>query len=886
MAQQHVFTSAPQGLKPGTRGFTTVGASRELTPTLISRLELLSGYTLPAAKPDAKTKFNPVNFMHVKLTIGGEKHTLVSRIAPVGVDYTGRSNTLAHHLIVAKNEEPPAGPAWLAMQSGLLLTQWTGQPRQLPSIQLPPGHLVGKPCSTWTKVMGDASYAGSLVMPIISQPGRPIVLIHTPEQAPDIPAMLFEALAILPAQLRWDVTFSTYFTSAAPDVHCRVRCVLSTDPLADQVRRVASVVLLDLTQKTSGRPIPGEPYETCRKGGTWPDLAPASSASEETSDKVHPAAAKMLRAKPVPQMQELLLAELSDDPSGVHAPASVPPTDQLARNRAARKDDWATVKSMGLAAAVVIGSVAALTVGAFYLFSSTASTATAVDPLNEQPERPIPPRVVTPAPIPVDPTITAAAPRTAVTGPSTTPGGRLSIGSSVPTSSPPTPGPTAAVSSTGQAPVATGGSSSNVLAALNWSDVKFYDPLNSYYQKYTGSAADLPENLSQKLTYEGNTLVAKFPGPFPKAIAEATSFDVIVNLPSEPRGLQGTPLRSDPTVLEIRKPGTQLASEVVMAKFSIAKQKDNSFIKFMIEPGTIALSELTGSSILFQPSTGNFDGRPDDWRKSLLLATLPDPSGQGMTIDVPLFQANLDKPNPPINTYQAALFGRLSNWRLAPSAAAPGTRWSEYLLTVKRQPTANDFPPDAGFTAVIFQASNDIPQPQADVMVKTTDIKSLWEMRRDLGKRRAVADAARAKLKDTLERLNKQGEEEDKGYHRLSPNGMPADILKDLESDGKRGVSTVSSPLAMLLNSAKEDAKKAKDEEASFQQAAKAIAAITDGMTSAKYQGYDVFGNAAASVTFNIVKTGETTQPSSRMQAVTQPDPTAVSPPADGRAVP
>jgi hypothetical protein len=895
MAQQHVFTSAPQGLKPGTRGFTTVGASRDLSSTLIGRLELLSGYTLPsaqpAASPDAKEKFNPVNYMHVKLTIGGDKHTLVSRIAPAGVDYTGRSNTLAHHLIVAKNEESPAGPAWLAMQSGLLLTQWTGQPRQLPSVQIPPGLVHGKPCTTWAKVMGDSSYAGSLVTPIINQPGRPIVLIHTPEQAPDIPAMLFEALAILPSQLRWDVTFSTYFTSAAPDVHCRVRCILSTDPLAEQVRRVASVVLLDLTQKTNGRPIPGEPFETCRKGGTWPDLSPANDVSEETSDKVHPAAAKMLRAKPVPQIQDLLLAELSaDDPSGVHPPAPAPPSEHLARSRAARKNDSTSVKNMAIGGAVVVGSIAALTIGAYFLFSASTPAPT-VEPFEELPTRAKP--VATPTPADPAPTPTVAPSQPPLPGPSS--GGRYAVTTVAPSVTSPAdlpPTPAVVGSSSSNAPFSTTGTSagitsSNVLGAMNWGDVEIYDGLNTFSAKYTGAAASLPPNQSQPLVYQGNTLVAKFAGPFPKIITDATSFDVIINLPGKPRGLRSTILRDNPTVLEITKPDTELASQSILARLTIAKRKDNSLIELQIDQGTIPLSDLAGTSILLQPTTGNFDGKQDDWRKTLLLAALSDPATEKMSIDVPIYTTNFDKSNPPINSVQASQFARLGNWRLALSTQPTASGWSDFLLSSPKTPGNNDLSPDATFTPFIRQASIDNPQPQVDVIVRTGEIKSLWDIRRELGKRKATADASRAKLKELLEKLNAVGTTEEKdNFKPIPPHIPPADVVTELDANGKRGISgTLTQSLGSLLAEVKTEARKAKDDDFAYQTSLKTFNALTQNMVQAKYEGLDVFGNVAATVTFNIIKTSETSQPVGRSQAVsnnpTDSAPATASPSTD-----
>ncbi len=884
MAQQHVFTSAPQGLKPGTRGFTTVGASRDLTPTLISRLELLSGYTLPAAQPDAKTKFAPVNFMHVKLTVGGEKHTLVSRIAPTGVDYTGRSNTLAHHLIVGKKEEPPAGPAWLAMHSGLLMSQWTGQPRQLPSMQLPPGDAPGKPCQTWAKVMGDASYAGSLVAPIINQPGRPIAIIHTPEQAPFIPEMLFEAISILPQSLRWDVTFSTYFTSAAPDVHCRIRCILSTDPLAEQVRRVASVVLLDLTQKTSGRPIAGEPFDSAKKGGTWPNLNPASDASEETSDRVHPAAAKMLRAKPIPQLQDLILAEIPDDPSGVHPPAALPAGDLLARNRAARKDDWATYKTMAIAAGSVIGSVGLITVGAFYFFSASSSSSTS-DPSTTEvtytpaPPATLPPVSLDPAPRPVQPapSVTPPAPRLAN---STTADPNAGV-SATPRTAVTTPAP-------GTGAVTSGASFGKQLTPLKWTEFKIFDEGNSRFDTYKDIATNLPVNLVQPLVREGQTLIARFPDPLPKALTEAEVFEVVINLPTGHRELQASISSKDPANAEVRRPSTDLAADsTLLFTVSIDKQKDNKLMQVRIEPGMLSLDELRGASLVIHPPADNFANKQDAREKAILLAFFADPAAKVMAFDIPANLADADKPMTSLNSSQTGQFTRLRQWFLAQPApaTAPTGRWSEVLLPTKTRLGRNQIAPDSAFQPVVMLPSGDVTVPYLDVIINSqsaSSLRTLGDLRREAGKKKLELDIARSKLKETVDALNNQGVLDDEYFRRVSPTAGPAEVVKDIEADGKRVSGTVSSKLASLLTKAKEDARSALSVDKEYAALAAAFKAAVSEMSSVKYEGVDVFGNVAATATLNIDKTGQASAPAASRNAAssTIPGPsTSASPP-------
>jgi hypothetical protein len=44
MSQELIYTSAPRGLKPGTRGFCTVVSTQQMSQPLAERLESLSGY--------------------------------------------------------------------------------------------------------------------------------------------------------------------------------------------------------------------------------------------------------------------------------------------------------------------------------------------------------------------------------------------------------------------------------------------------------------------------------------------------------------------------------------------------------------------------------------------------------------------------------------------------------------------------------------------------------------------------------------------------------------------------------------------------------------------------------------------------------------------------
>src|SRR5262245_40748564 len=118
MTQELMYTSAPQGLKPGSRGFCTVASTQGIPATLAERLEALSAYRQIFAPGDPKEPFNPVVYSHLKLATGSGTVHVLSRICASGLDYTKRTNKFAHHIVLDPTELPPAGPAWLLGQSG------------------------------------------------------------------------------------------------------------------------------------------------------------------------------------------------------------------------------------------------------------------------------------------------------------------------------------------------------------------------------------------------------------------------------------------------------------------------------------------------------------------------------------------------------------------------------------------------------------------------------------------------------------------------------------------------------------------------------------------------------------------------------------------------
>ncbi|MDB5349536.1 MAG: hypothetical protein JWN86_783 [Planctomycetota bacterium] len=247
MSQELHYTSAPRGLKPGVKGYCTVASTPHLPGPLAERLESLSGYkqVFPATSPDASR--NPVVVSHLRISLGGQDLSVLSRVAAAGLDYTDRSNKYAHHVAITAAERPSAGPAWLAQRAGVLETAWEGEPRIIPTGRaIPSGDTSPAVCDRWGRLTGDPGWAGVLAETFLNDPRRVVYLIR--DLGHDLLPLLGEAIALIPPSRRWEVTFSTYFTSLPQGLSCAWRGVLKDSAEATQARRSPEALVLDLTQ--------------------------------------------------------------------------------------------------------------------------------------------------------------------------------------------------------------------------------------------------------------------------------------------------------------------------------------------------------------------------------------------------------------------------------------------------------------------------------------------------------------------------------------------------------------------------------------------------------------------------------------------------------------
>lgn len=235
MSQEILYTSAPKGLKPGSRGFCTVVSTQGMPQPLADRLESLSGYRHAWPPHDPQASLNPINYSHLVITVGGSRYHVLSRIADCGEDYTQRSNKLAHHVALDESELTPGGPAWTLCSRGFCVTQWNQKTVILPTGRAPATDMRRKAdYSAWEQVAGDAGWAGVLAQSAMENSRRPVSVIFAP--GTNTLDLVEQALNLVPHEKRWEVTFSTYFTRLPAGIDCHWRFILDGTPEAKALR--------------------------------------------------------------------------------------------------------------------------------------------------------------------------------------------------------------------------------------------------------------------------------------------------------------------------------------------------------------------------------------------------------------------------------------------------------------------------------------------------------------------------------------------------------------------------------------------------------------------------------------------------------------------------
>ncbi|MEE2826921.1 MAG: hypothetical protein VYE64_09860, partial [Planctomycetota bacterium] len=317
MSEELVYTSAQEGLNRGSHGFCTVISTPGVSKSLADRLESFSGYRHHFPPHDPKANLNPVNYFHHVISVGGERFNILSRVCNAGLDYTQRSNKLAHHIALQHNDLVNCGPAAVQLAAGFHDETFDGTPRQIANGRVPtdvPTPL--RTCEAWNRLAGDAGWAGVLAESFLESRDQYVSVIF-PVGSNVLP-LVNEAMLLIPPERRWEVTYSTYVTRLPAGVDCHWRFYIADSKEAKQLKNQRHSTVIDLTD-SPGTAEGGDLVEAARSGVL---ATPSSPAPVETPPRPAP-------AKQEPEQTTTTQADLpkaTAPASAVPQPPSVPIT--------------------------------------------------------------------------------------------------------------------------------------------------------------------------------------------------------------------------------------------------------------------------------------------------------------------------------------------------------------------------------------------------------------------------------------------------------------------------------------------------------------------------------------------------------------------------------
>ena len=268
MAQELIYTSAPKGLLPGSSGFCTVARSAGLSHVLTGQLESLSGYRHLFQPQSETAHLNPVAWSHWIARFGNTPVHILSRVADAGLDYTKRSNVIAHHLVLKPDDLTAAGPAWVLEHSNLFVDHWNNTPLEFPVEKtIPKEDVKPKKCTNWEDITGDAGWGGVLAETALNS--RPVCIVFRPGM--QVLPLISESITLLPESVRWKVSFSTYLTELPSGISCQWKCVIGGTPESRAIRATKDVLVIDLLEKGISVPKTDSPFvELARTGKIAP----------------------------------------------------------------------------------------------------------------------------------------------------------------------------------------------------------------------------------------------------------------------------------------------------------------------------------------------------------------------------------------------------------------------------------------------------------------------------------------------------------------------------------------------------------------------------------------------------------------------------------------
>jgi len=238
MPQQLIYTSAPRGVVAGRSGYCTVARSAAMREALMLQLEKWSYYQHLSLGGGQE---RPICCCRV-IDIRGTHYHVLSRIQDAGLDFTGRTNFLAHHLVFTPEEirQFPSPPIVLRHWAGWV-ESWSKEPELLEnedwSALTKLSAIVSVPAKDWQQLTGDVGNGYGLLE---SRAGIAFRVDNLTED--QILGLFAESLELL--ELRdprrdfrataWQYTFTTSMQEQDNPSDFRWRCLHSDNPASNR----------------------------------------------------------------------------------------------------------------------------------------------------------------------------------------------------------------------------------------------------------------------------------------------------------------------------------------------------------------------------------------------------------------------------------------------------------------------------------------------------------------------------------------------------------------------------------------------------------------------------------------------------------------------------
>ena len=282
MASQLVYTSAAKLLDAGRSGFGTVARSKAISPLVVSAIERVSQFANLRGTDRAR-----MIYVHRRIIAGNHRCHVLSRICDAGADYTGRTNHIAHHLILSPDEVAHAAAAGVTPADILRQFAWRDRWDEAARFFTPDEDVplegfspLGRQSAraAWTRLTGQPAHAR-----LLAWEGAPRTGVLLVPRGTEPLALLAEALGEFGSQA-WCRTFTTALEST--DEMSDLDWIISTPETFPEIQgRCGARTIFDLSQPDA-LPVPPEPAPVPEEAPPLASPAAPDDVAVETADPV------------------------------------------------------------------------------------------------------------------------------------------------------------------------------------------------------------------------------------------------------------------------------------------------------------------------------------------------------------------------------------------------------------------------------------------------------------------------------------------------------------------------------------------------------------------------------------------------------------------------